>query len=83
MRTTITLDEDVALTVKEEMKDGDGKTFKQALNDLVRRGRHLSENRKPTSKPFKIRAFNMGQFKDLNYDKISELIEYGEGPFHR
>jgi len=83
MRTTVTLDDDVALTVREEMHKGEGKTFKKALNDLVRKARNSSEIGKTKRKPFKIRAFNMGEFKNLNYDKISELIEYGEGPFHR
>lgn len=83
MRTTITLDDDVASTVREEMKQGDGKSFKEALNDLVRRGRYFPKNVPSKSKPFKVRSFKMGTYKHLNYDKISALIEEIEGPFHR
>lgn len=83
MRTTVTLDEDVVLTVKEEMKKGEGKTFKQALNDLIRRGRYVSENGGQKRKPFKVKARSLGVYPHLNYDKISELIEELEGPFHR
>jgi len=83
MRTTVTLDEDVALTIKEEMKTGEGKTFKTALNDLVRRARYASTNGSKNTKPFKVRAFKMGVYSHINYDKISELIDEIEGPFHR
>ncbi len=74
MRTTVTLDDDVALTIKDEMKAGDGKTFKAALNDLVRRARYASENGSSKRKPFKVLAFNMGVFPHINYDKTSELL---------
>jgi acyl-ACP thioesterase len=77
------LDDDVAMTVKEEMKAGDGKTFKDALNDLVRRARYVSTNGAEKPKPFKVRSFNMGVYEHLNYDKINELIEEIEGPLHR
>lgn len=77
------MDDDVAITVKEEMKAGAGKTFKAALNDLVRRARYVSPNRAEKPKPFRVRSFNMGVYEHLNYDKINELIEEIEGPLHR
>lgn len=84
MRTTITLDDDVLLTVREEMKKGDGKTFKEAVNELIRMGRyHKAEIEKKPRKPFKVKAKDMGVFPHLNYDNISELLEEIEGPFHR
>lgn len=73
MRTTITLDEDVATTVKEEMREG--KTFKEAVNELIRLGRyHKIEAAKRPREPFKIKSKNMGVFPHLNYDKTSELL---------
>ena len=84
MRTTITLDDDVVTTVKEEMKKGDGKTFKEAVNELIRLGRyHQIEVEKRPRKPFKVKAKDMGVFPHLNYDNISELLEEVEGPGHR
>lgn len=85
MRTTITLDEDVVRTIREEMKEGDGKTFKDAVNELIRLGRSfkdrsLSERKK---KPFKVQSFKMGVYDHLNYDNIGELLEEVEGPFHK
>lgn len=75
MRTTITLDDDVVTAVKEEMKKGDGKTFKEAVNELIRLGRyHNVEVEKVPRKPFKVRAKNLGVFPHINYDKTSELL---------
>ncbi len=84
MRTTITLDDDVVATVREEMKKGDGKTFKEAVNELIRMGRyHKAEMERRPKKPFKVKAKNMGVFEHIDYDNISELLERVEGPFHR
>ncbi|MGH9946615.1 MAG: hypothetical protein ACRD6X_05385 [Pyrinomonadaceae bacterium] len=75
MRTTITLDDDVVITVKEEMKKGDGKTFKEAVNELIRIGRyHKAEIEKTPRKLFKVKAKNLGVYPHLNYDKTSELL---------
>lgn len=46
MRTTITLDDDVVKTIKEEMKTGDGKSFKDVVNDLIRFGRYFDQERR-------------------------------------
>jgi acyl-ACP thioesterase len=83
MRTTITLDDDVAQTIKDEMRSGEGKTFKQAVNDLIRYGRYMKREQKKAKKPFKVRSFNMGVYRHLNYDNIGELLDEIEGPFHR
>ena len=80
IRTTITLDDDVAERVKKESRSR-GASFKETLNDLLRVGLASAPRRK--RKPFKIRPMNLGYYPDLNYDKIEALIEYAEGPFHR
>lgn len=75
MRTTITLDDDVVTTIREEMRKGDGKTFKEAVNELIRLGRyHKAEIEKAPRKPFKVRAKDLGVFPQINYDKTSELL---------
>lgn len=85
MRTTLTLDDDVVRTIREEMKAGEGKTFKEAVNDLIRLGRYkkLEQTTKEPKKPFKVKSFNMGVYAHLNYDNIGELLDEIEGPFHR
>lgn len=82
MRTTVTLDDDVYSAVKEEMKEGEGKTFKESLNDLIRRGKYAGASA-GKKKKVKLPTFNMGKNEHLNFDKPRELIEDLEGPFHR
>lgn len=79
IRTTITLDDDVVERVKRESRMR-GASFKQTLNDLLRAG--LAEKPK-ARRPFKIKPMNMGYYPHLNYDKIEQLIERAEGPWHR
>ncbi|MGH9188092.1 MAG: antitoxin [Acidimicrobiales bacterium] len=69
MRTTVTLDPDVAALLKKRMKER-GMGFKQALNDALRSG--LTEPRK-RSKPFRTRTFNMGFPPNVNLDKALQL----------
>lgn len=49
MRTTVTLDPDVAAFVQTTMRER-GLTFKQALNDAIRSG--MSTRRSSTRRPF-------------------------------
>jgi predicted CopG family antitoxin len=82
MRTTVTLDDDVYIAVKEEMKSGEGKTFKESVNDLIRRGKYVNLSQS-AKKQGKRPTFKMGGFPHLNYDKPREIIEEIEGPYHR
>ena len=80
MRTTLTLDEDVAHKVKAEVRRS-GRSFKQVVNELLRR-----ELNKPAVKelpPFKVKARPLGERPGLNYDNISELLEQIEGPDYK
>lgn len=81
MRTTLTLDPDVAAKLKSEMRRS-GKSFKELVNDLLRDGLLKQQGPKPIPK-FEIRSKNMGLRAGLNLDSISQLIEDVEGPFHR
>lgn len=84
MRTTVTLDDDVVKTIRDEMKTGEGKTFKEAVNELIRLGRYFKQERTPTKrKPFKVKAKNLGVYPHLNYDDIGALLEEIEGPLHK
>lgn len=81
MRTTLTLDEDVAARVKAEARRS-GKPFKVVVNDLLRAA--LSLRRKPPAVPsFRVRPRKMGIRPGLDYDRIGELIEQLEGPLQR
>jgi hypothetical protein len=80
MRTTITLDPDVAARIKLEMRRS-GRGFKETVNRLLRRGAKEMEERK--DEPFRVIARPMGPKPGLNFDKISDLIEQVEGPFYK
>jgi hypothetical protein len=76
MRTTLTLDDDVVRTIREEMKSGDGKTFKEAVNELIRVGRYFKEERAAIKrKPFKVKAKNLGVYEHFKHLQPSELLE--------
>lgn len=80
MRTTITLDPDVAHRVREEMR-ASGQSFKETVNAALRRA--LAPSPAAAPPPRRLRGRSLGQYPGLNYDKISELIEEAEGPWHR
>lgn len=77
MRTTLTLDDDVAALLNKEVRKS-GEPFKQVVNRYLRLG--LTASKQPP-KPFKVKPINLGLPRD--FDKIEELLEYLEGPEHR
>jgi hypothetical protein len=83
VRTTLTLDEDVANRLKAETRRS-GKPFKEVVNDFLRLG--LSSRGRDSRKrpPFEINARDLGALRPgLSLDNIGDLIEAAEGPKHR
>ena len=82
VRTTLTLDDDVAAKLKAETKRT-GKPFKQVVNEYLRRA--LFAKKSGSSKhPFRVRVRDMGSVRPgLSLDNIGELLERIEGPAHR
>ena len=78
MRTTLTIDDDIAVLVEQEQRRT-GDSFKGTINTLLRRGL-MNSREKTASKPFVVTPFPLGIG---NCDKISELLEELEGPYHR
>lgn len=81
MRTTLTLDDDVAAKLQEEARRS-GEPFKQTVNRVLRTGLNVRAQA-ASIPPFKVKARPLGLRPGFNYDKVSELIEQIEGPFHR
>jgi hypothetical protein len=77
VRTTLTLDEDVAALLKKEVRQS-GEPFKQVVNRVIRLG--LTASKQPPRKPFKVKPINLGL---PHYDKVEELLEHLEGPDYR
>lgn len=80
IRTTVTLDDDVAERVKRESRSR-GASFRDTLNDLLRTA--LSLRNQPRRRTLEIKPVPMGYRPGLNYDSIEALLEYGEGEQHR
>lgn len=69
MRTTVTLDPDVAAKLKQTARDS-GISFKEALNTTVRRGFEGSKEKAP---PYRVRAQDLGVRPGVNLDKALRL----------
>jgi hypothetical protein len=82
VRTTLTLDDDVAVKLKAESRRA-GRPFRDVVNETLRRGLALRQ-RPGKRRPFKVKARDLGPLKPgLSLDNIAELIEQVEGPLHR
>ncbi len=82
MRTTLTLDDDVAAKLKAESRRA-GRSFKEIVNETLRSG--LASRRVAAHGPaFKITAGDLGDLRPgLSLDNVAELIEQAESPLHR
>ncbi len=80
MRTTLTLDDDVASLLKKEARQS-GEPFKQVVNRYLRLG--LTAPKDSRRKPFKVKPWNLQPPLGVSFDKVEELIEFLEGPYHR
>lgn len=82
MRTTLTLDEDVAARLKAEARRT-GKSFKETVNAALRRSLASSRTRPPEA-PFRVVARDLGQLSPgISLDSVSDLVEQVEGSKHR
>jgi hypothetical protein len=77
MRTTLTLDDDVAKMLEKEVRRT-GDSFKEVVNETLRLG--LAAAKQPPRKPFVVKPWNLGL---PPFEKVEELLEYLEGPEHR
>jgi hypothetical protein len=83
MRTTLTLDEDVAERLAELHRQR-GISFKDIVNQTLRKGLERDaamSARRPAR--FTVKARDMGQRPGLNFDNLGDLLEQIEGAAHR
>lgn len=81
MRTTLTLDEDVAKLLEKEIRRT-GQPLKVTVNALLRSG--LQQAAAPVKpKPFKVKARAIGLPSEWTSGSIPELLEMSDGPFHK
>ena len=73
MRTTLTVDPDVAARLKSEVKRT-GKSFKAVVNDALKRGLGLG-GRKPRPPRFEVRPHAFGFKPGVDLDRLNQLAD--------
>jgi plasmid stability protein len=82
MRTTMTLDDDVAAKLKAEARRS-GRSFRETVNETLRRGLSTRHRTLP-KEPFKVVTRDLGKLlPGLTLDNVSDLLEQVEGPLYR
>jgi hypothetical protein len=80
VRNTLTIDDDVETLLRKEMRKT-GEPFKEVVNRFLRLG--IAAAKQPQHKPFKVKPWNLQPPPGQSFDKVEELIEFLEGPYHR
>lgn len=77
MRTTLTIDDDVAVQLDRLRRKNDA-SFKDVVNDVLRRGLRDMIAPQGKRKPFRTKASRMGRPR-INIDNTAETLAYLEG----
>ena len=80
MRTTLTIDDDVAFGLKKVQENDPAKSFKEIVNEILRNGLKSKSGGEVKRKRFRVEPLNLGLRKDLNFDNIEEALDILEGP---
>jgi hypothetical protein len=78
MRTTLTIDDDVAAAI-ERLRRGRDASLKEIINEALRRG--IKEMSTPTKrrKKFRTRSARLGALQVPSLDNIAEVLTIAEG----
>jgi hypothetical protein len=81
MRTTLTLDDDVAAAIERRRRELNH-TLKQEVNDLIRAGLAREEDSDAgTPRPvFRVQPLDVGELL-IDIDDVSEALDIAEGPW--
>jgi hypothetical protein len=74
MRTTLTLDEDVAARL-EKLARCKRMSFKEVVNATLRRGLAAPELRSPERAPFHVRAFRSPFRPGIDEQRLNQLVD--------
>lgn len=76
MRTTITIDEDIAIKLRTIQRDSE-QSFKTVVNSVLRKG--LIEREQKTEAQLSTPTLNLGTCRYPDIDNISDMLEAAEG----
>ncbi len=82
MRTTLTLDDDVAARLKAAVKT-QRRPFKVVVNDALRSGLDAMHHPTPARRRFRTAGFNLGPSLVGSLDNVEEVLARVEGEAHR
>ena len=78
MRTTLTLDDDVAAALERLRKNRDA-SLKQLVNEALRRGLEEMRSRPKRREPLQTRSVALGRVRVASIDDIGEALAIAEG----
>ena len=78
MRTTLTLDDDVAAALERLRKSRDA-SLKQLVNEALRRGLEEMRSRPKRREPLQTRSVALGRVRVSSIDDIGEALAIAEG----
>jgi hypothetical protein len=83
MRTTVTLEQDVAGELMK-LRKSRNESFKRTLNAVLRAGlASLAQKRSRRTAVYRTEPVSLGAPRLKNLDDISEVLAYGEGEDHK
>jgi metal-responsive CopG/Arc/MetJ family transcriptional regulator len=82
MRTTLTLDDDVAAAL-ERLRKSRNASLKDLINDALRRGLKDMSNRIKRREHFRTRSVALGQLRIAGLDNIGEALAIAEGEAYK
>ena len=83
MRTTVTLEDDVAVRLEREQRRRRA-SFKDVLNEVLRAGLDAAERRAQSQRtPFTTKGFDLGPSLVGSLDNVEEVLSRAEGEDHR
>lgn len=80
MRTTLTLEPDVAIELERRRRER-GTSLKQEVNSLIRAGLVREEETEQPKERFTVRPLNVGKPLIDNFDDIQGILDKYEEPF--
>lgn len=81
MRTTLTIDDDVAVGL-QRLQQSRQASFKALVNEALRRGLKEMNNAPKPRKPFRTRTVNLGPPK-IPLGNVAEALAIAEGEWYR
>lgn len=73
MRTTLTLDPDIAERIEQELRHK-GRSLKTVVNEALRRGLGMMPV-EPAARPFQVKPHSFGFRPGIDLDKLNQLVD--------